>query len=174
MKNKLSLYDISQEFSALSDLLTMEAGEVTEDFEALEKECAELMESKVDGFVSYIEMLKGEIELADLRIKKAQEFKSARKNAIIRLERLAIESLTNANAKEFRGELGQIKLRKPAKVLSIEVEDNIPVQYLKQIPATVTVDKVALKKAIKNGEYSGEAARLVDGEQKVILSLKSL
>lgn len=174
MKTKLSLYEISQEFAALEELTELEGGEITPELEELQERCASLIKNKTDGFVSYIEMLKDEMALADLRAKKAMEFKKVRSNAIDRLSQFAIDSLKNANVKDFTGSVASIKLVKPTKVLSIENENTIPVQFLKTTPAVITVDKMALKKAIKNGDYEGDAARLVDGKQNVKFSLKSL
>lgn len=83
-------------------------------------------------------------------------------------------ALDKSGKKSFTGSLASIKLRKPADVLDIMKEDDVPLEYLRHVPARTEIDKVALKKALNSGEYKGEAARLTEGKRSVMFSFKSL
>ncbi len=173
-KKNLSLYNLSDEVKALDRLSEELGGEITPELEQLQDECMQLIKSKVDSFVAFTEMLEDEIELANQRIKKLKEFQNSRKNKIENMKKFAMMALNHCEQDEFRGGLGSIKKLKPLKQLEVLNEHEIPVEYIRTVPAKHEVDKMALKKAIKNGEYEGEAARLVDGAERIKLSLKSI
>jgi len=171
--NKLSLYNIGEEVHALDRLSEELGGEITPELEQLQEECTALIKDKVDSYVAFTEMLNDDIALAKDRIKKLNAFIKTRENKIENMKQFAFMALDKCGQKEFKGSLASIKERKAADVLDLVDADQVPVEFLKHIPASTTVDKAALKKAIKNGEYSGEAARLVAGKRSINFSFKS-
>lgn len=170
--SNLSLYKISEEFDALDQLLEMDGGEVTEEYEQLERSAMELMRSKVDGCVEYINREKDLVDLADQKIKELQAFKTARKNKIERFSEYVKMVIDRNEGRPLIGGLNQIKLRKPSKVLVIDDESAVPVEFTK-VETKVTIDKAALKKAVKNNDVSDSKIRLEDGKTSVIYGLNT-
>lgn len=166
----LSLYQITEELTALDDLLELEGGEITDEYEDLEKTVMHLMETKVDGCVEYVNREKDLISLGEAKVKELQEFVKARKRKIERFSEYVKLVLERTGSSSLTGALNQIKLRKPAQVLVIEDESAVPMEYT-TVETVVKIDKAGLKKAVKAGEVNHPKLRLEDGKSSLIFGL---
>ena len=64
MSEKITLWGITSELSALDQLLEMDGGEIGEDLDQLINDVAELMNTKTDSVVGYIKREEDLIDLA--------------------------------------------------------------------------------------------------------------
>ena len=173
MENKkVVLYDLTLEIRALDDLLKMDEGEITKEFELLEKEVIESLSLKVDSYIGFTSMLEDEIQAAARRIKELNHFVSVRENSIERLKKYALMALEAAKVKKFTGQFGEISTRKPTKVLKINEIKYIPLEFIIN-KVTSTVDSKALKTYLTSG-LNVDGCELVDGKKSVSFKIKSL
>lgn len=166
----LNLYDITTEFKALEEMLQLDGGELTEDHEQLQTLVSDLIVNKTDGMVNFVQKLKDEQELAAAHIKRLQEFKKTRQNAVDRLSGYVIQCLDRVEKKKVEGKLGSISTRKPIESVDVYDENKIPAEYTK---VKVELDKTKISKALKDGEEVPGAA-LKAGKKSVQFKLKSV
>lgn len=169
--NKLpSLYQITEEFVALEKILMLEQGELTPEYEALEKELEGLLMSKTDGYVEFYNRLEDEIEAIDKREKQLKAAKKGRKAAIERIKELAKAAMTKAGVKRCEGDIHQIILKRGAPTLDLFNPDQIPVQYIE----TETVSKIKrmeILRDLKNDKIVPGAA-MVDAKEHISFGTK--
>jgi|SRR5690554_789723 len=168
--SELSLYQISEELTALDELLKHDGGEITKEYEDLEKTVMYLMETKVDGCVEYVNREKDLITLGKEKIKQLQDFVKARERKVERFSEYVKLVLDKTDRKALTGSLNQIKVRKPSQVLVIEDESAVPVEFT-TVETVVKIDKAGLKKAVKAGEVNHPKLRLEDGKTSLIFGL---
>lgn len=166
----MNLYDISHEFTALEELLYMDGGEVSDDFAELEKMISSLLITKADNMVSFIQKLEDESDLADAHIKRIQAYKKARQGAIERLKTYTKRCMEKIGKDKVDGTMGSITLPKARKVVDVHNPDLVPAEFTK---VQVTLDKVMLGKALKDGQEI-EGARLIDGARTVQFKMKAV
>tara|TARA_R110000868_G_scaffold87034_2_gene243637 strand:+ start:1739 stop:2242 length:504 start_codon:yes stop_codon:yes gene_type:complete len=164
-----SLFNIAKEFQALEELLHLDGGEITEAHEELEKYVSDLLVSKTDSYVEFVQKLEAEIEMAADRLRKIQSFKKARENAIERLKNYAHDCLQKMDKQKITGDFGSISIRKPTPVLLIEDEMKIPEEFCHY---ERKIDNAKLKAALKDESIDG--ARLIDGKKSVMIKLKGV
>ena len=172
MEKKVALYDLTEDMKSLEQLMAMDHGEVTPEFEALQKEVTDAISLKVDGYIGFSRMLEDEVEAGKKRIKELTVFVTARENSIARLKEYALMSLTNAGEMSFKGEFGQISRRKPTKVLEILDEKKVPLNFV-TFDRITKIDKTAIKKAIVAGEEI-DGCHLINGKASVQFKRKSV
>lgn len=171
MRGKMTtLYDIAIEFKALEDMLLHDDGEVTQSHEELEKMAHNLLVAKTDNYVSFVQKLEDEIELASTHIKRIQAYKKSRENAIERLKAYALNCMNIMKTDKIIGQMGQISTRKPIKALFIEDKSKIPEDFCSY---ERIVDESKVKDALKQGDVI-EGASLIDGKRAVIFKLKGV
>jgi len=166
---KINLWEIGEEFETLEELLIESGGEITETHEELILHVENLLKTKTDGVVAYIEKQKDLISLADEKIKALQDFKKARKKATESLSGYVIQCMNKLEKKEIKGEFNRIKIRKPVEIVEIEDSSKIPLQFITLVPAVEQVDKAAVKKALKNNELV-EGAKLIEGKKSLTIT----
>jgi len=90
-----------------------------------------------------------DIDSLDIEIKRLKARQNAIKKGVDKLEEYLLDAMVNTNTKKIESDLFTISLRKSERV--IVEEGKVPTKFKKQ-QVVVTVDKKAIKKAIKNGE----------------------
>ena len=168
----LSLYGIAEEEEAILGLLEMDQGEISGDHEKLKDEIEAILRDKADNYVSYSNRLNDEISNAKERIKEITSFIHSRENAIERLKNYAASYLVRTGKERITGDIFQIRLRKPSKVLKITNEELVPLEYTES-SVVVTIDKKRLKAAIKGGEII-KGIYLADGQQTIQFGTKAV
>ena len=152
----LSLFDISQEFFALKDLIdndlevNEDTGEITDNSKLLSELFDNLsltMEDKFDNTQRYVLTLNGESDTLDKEIKRLQAKKSALNNKADKLKKMMQNALSVAGLEKFKTALYSFTI-KTTEALEVESIDNIPREFLR---IKKEADKVAIKTAIKGG-----------------------
>ena len=171
MSTDLTLYGLTEELSALDEILVQDYGEITDEYVELLNQITPLLERKTDGCVGYIKKEEDLIKLAKEKIASLREFIKQRENKINKFKEYVKFCLEKTGKKSFEGELHQIKLRKPSKKLVIYEEKEVPTEFI-TVESLVKIDTMALKKAVKNGEVNTPGIRLEDGATSVLFQLK--
>lgn len=151
----LSLFDLSNEFFALKDLLendceyNEETGEITDNSELLKELFENLklsFEEKLDNSQRYVLTLNGEADILAKEIKRLQARKQALENKADRLTEMMKNSILSSGQTKFKTSLYNFNIKKTE---SVEVRDLdlIPRAYLR---LKKEADKVAIKKALKD------------------------
>ena len=153
--NDLSLYNIAEEQEAITALLEMDCGEVTEDHEALITQVEQMIAHKTDRVVGFFNFLTDEIDNAKKRRNEISDFIKVREAAQQRLKDYVASCMDKLETKGLEGEFYEIKERKPSLVLHINHEDLVPPEFT-TVKTTVTVNKADLKKAVKDGTIQNE------------------
>lgn len=166
----MNLYEITEEFNKLNEMLSESGGELTEEIENLEFYIQNLLTTKTDGMVYYVNSLEDDIEKADKHIARLQAYKKIRKNAISTLKNYTADCMTKLGKKKLKGEINEISISKPRKVVKITDPDKIPVHLLN---TTVNPNLTEIKKVLDLGvEIKG--AELVNAKTSVKFKLKSM
>lgn len=151
----LSLFDLSNEFFALKDLIdndfevNEETGEITDNSELLKELFDNLkmtLEDKLDNAQRYCLTLDGEADILDKEIKRLQAKKQALNNKKDRLKKLMLSTIENTGQNKFKTSLYSFNI-KNSESLEVESIDNIPREFLR---IKKEADKTAIKKAIKD------------------------
>ena len=169
---KISLWELSEEFEILEELLIESGGEITEDHQELIEHVEMLLKTKADGVVGFINKQKDLMKIASEKIKDLQEFKKAREKSIDSFSNYIIQCMNKLEMEKIQGDFNKISIRKPTKIVSIDDESEIPPAFIQVIPATVSIDKNAIKKALKTGEYVNGAS-LADGKKSLNISKRT-
>lgn len=144
-----SIYNLTAEANYIASLLT--EGELTPEIEnALVINQTEIQKKSID-YAYVIKSFESDISAVDAEIKRLQEIKRIRVNAIDRMKEAV------KNALELHG---MTKIESPTVTLAIKQNpESVEVVNEAQVPAefwrekiTRSIDKVELKKALKDGE----------------------
>ena len=168
-----SLFDLSLEFYALKDLMENdfevdeETGEFIDNTETINNLFNGLkmtFEDKLDNSQRYILTLNGEADILAKEIKRLQAKKTALENKADRLSEMMKNAILSSGENKFKTSLYSFNIKKTE---SVEVRDLdvIPRAYLR---LKKEADKVAIKKALKNGD-------IIDGvylSEKLSLGVK--
>lgn len=164
---KISLYEITQEFDALDELLALEEGEYTNEIESLESQIGSLLSSKTDACVEYRQSRKDLVELAKNRKKQLDEFIKIETSKIERFENNIMFCMEKMDVKKIEGQLHKITIRKPSKKVIITDEDKIPSEYV-DVEVVRKIKKTEISKALKADEKI-EGAELVEGKKSLLI-----
>ena len=159
-----SIYDVNKAFQSLVEML--ENGDLSQDDFA--SALAELEQSKVEkcgNAICYLNMLKHGIEDMKAEEKRINTMRKALENRAKNLENAFAYVLKNMGDKEVITKYGVMKVRKNPPSVIIDDIAKIPTQYQKQ-KIEVTIDKTAIKKALKNGGKV-DGAHIEQGEKLV-------
>jgi len=147
MENK-SLYQIEQSLLNIQEQIELQGGELTEEQEAFLKITEKDLQQKSGNYLIAINIMEKEIELAkDYELKAQQEIKRREKKIQYLKDRLKDAVLMFGDIKV---DMSTITLRK-SESLEIINADDIPNCY-KTIKQTTTIDKMSIKKDIKDGK----------------------
>ncbi len=113
------------------------------------------IEMKADGYAKVIKQLEGDAQVCDAEIKRLTAKKKVYENNISRMKRSLEQAMIVTGKTKFKTELFSFNIQKnaPSLVLNFDEKDEqamnvVPLDFIK---VTQTVDKDALKKAIKEG-----------------------
>lgn len=152
-----SLFDLSLEFYALKDLMENdfevdeETGEFIDNTETINNLFNGLkmtFEDKLDNSQRYVLTLNGEADILAKEIKRLQAKKTALENKADRLSEMMKNAILSSGENKFKTSLYSFNIKKTE---SVEVKDLdvVPRAYLR---LKKEADKVAIKKALKNGD----------------------
>lgn len=145
-----SIYDINKAFQSIVDMVA--DGELTQ--EDFQQALAELEQSKVEkcgNAICYLNMLKHGIEDMKAEEKRIATMRKALESRAKNLENAFAYVLKNMGDKEVITKYGVMKVRKNPPSVVIDDLSKVPTKFQHQ-KIEVTLDKVAIKNAIKSGE----------------------
>ena len=153
----MNLYQITQEAQYLAALLETE--ELTPELEAELLINQEQLQSKGLNYAKVIANYQSESDQIDAEIKRLKVLKESRDKKVSWLTESLKNAMLVSGIEKIDSPLFKISLRRSESV-EVEVPEALPVDWqVKKV--TITADKVAIKKAIKEG-YSITGARLIE------------
>ena len=171
MSKKENLYTITHEFKEIEDLLIKKGGEISEAEEQRLDELTAMIEVKVDSSVGYMNHLEDTIERMKIRIQEFSDFKKARENELVRFKEYVLGCLEHSEKDKFSGDIYELKIKKPLKIVHIEDENTVPIEFLKE-KKEFKIDKKALKDALKNDEINVAGISLIDGKKSISVKIR--
>jgi hypothetical protein len=153
----MNLYQITQEAQYLAALLETE--ELTPELEAELLINQEQLQSKGINYAKVIANYQSESDAIDAEIKRLKSMKESRDKKVTWLTESLKKAMIVSGIEKIESPLFKISLRR-SEAVEVEIPEALPVDWqVKKV--TITADKVAIKKAIKEG-YSITGARLVE------------
>jgi hypothetical protein len=153
----MNLYQITQEAQYLAALLETE--ELTPELEAELIINQEQLQSKGINYAKVIANYQSESDAIDAEIKRLKAMKESRDKKVTWLTESLKKAMLVSGIEKIESPLFKISLRR-SEAVEVEIPEALPVDWqVKKV--TITADKVAIKKAIKEG-YSITGARLVE------------
>lgn len=167
MENKLSLYNITNDFIELFE--KKENGELSEEeFNEQGNTLAIDYKSKLTASIGYSRNLDLTSEAIKNEIDRLTTMKKAIDNKNAKFKEYVKQNMEELELQKIDTELGTLSIAKNPASVEIYDESMIADEYKKE-KVTVTIDKTAIKNAIKEGKEV-EGARLV--EDKTSLRIK--
>lgn len=153
----MNLYQITQEAQYLAALLETE--ELTPELEAELLINQEQLQSKGINYAKVIANYQSESDAIDAEIKRLKAMKESKDKKVTWLTESLKKAMLVSGIEKIESPLFKISLRR-SEAVEVEIPEALPVDWqVKKV--TITADKVAIKKAIKEG-YSITGARLVE------------
>jgi hypothetical protein len=153
----MNLYQITQEAQYLAALLETE--ELTPELEAELLINQEQLQSKGLNYAKVIANYQSESDAIDAEIKRLKAMKESRDKKVTWLTESLKKAMLVSGIEKIDSPLFKISLRRSESV-EVEIPEALPIDWqVKKI--TIIADKVAIKKAIKEG-YSITGARIVE------------
>jgi hypothetical protein len=153
----MNLYEITQEAQYLAALLETE--ELTPELEQELLINQEQLQIKGINYAKVISNYQSESDAIDAEIKRLKTMKESRDKKVTWLTESLKKAMLVSGIEKIESPLFKISLRR-SEAVEVEIPEALPVDWqVKKI--TITADKVAIKKAIKEG-YSITGARLVE------------
>jgi hypothetical protein len=153
----MKLYQITQEAQYLAALLETE--ELTPELEAELLINQEQLQTKGINYAKVIANYQSEADQIDAEIKRLKAMKESRDKKVTWLTESLKKAMLVSGIEKIESPLFKISLRR-SEAVEVEIPEALPVDWqVKKV--TITADKVAIKKAIKEG-YSITGARLVE------------
>lgn len=148
----LTLRDLADEACALDDLVYLEDGEWTPEIEALHDELSAKLFGKVDGYGTYLSLLKSREDAIDAERKrlKARQESFARQRE--RLANYAVMQIMRMGQKSIDGNFYTLRVQANPPTVQVDVlVDALPAEYIRVIPEEHHPDRRALLAALKGG-----------------------
>jgi hypothetical protein len=153
----MNLYQITQEAQYLAALLETE--ELTPELEAELLINQEQLQTKGINYAKVIANYQSESDAIDAEIKRLKAMKESRDKKVTWLTESLKKAMLVSGIEKIESPLFKISLRR-SEAVEVEIPEALPIDWqVKKV--TITADKVAIKKAIKEG-YSITGARLVE------------
>ncbi len=163
----ISLYQISQDLlQALDSAFDPETGELLPAFE----EQRALFNGKAGQVAAYILSVEAEAEKAKVAVQRIKKLADAASKRAEALRRYLTENMGATGVREIKADDGSFKATLyPARDEAVEVFDpeQLPQDYLREIPAKYEPDKALIKKALKDG-FDVPGARIVAKDRLTI------
>ncbi len=147
---KLSLYQIENSYLEIAQQLLDNGGEATPELEEALAITEKDLQTKGVNYGFIIKQMDAECDIIDSEIKRLQGLKKSRTNAIERLKSGISQAMELFGIEEIKCPTLKLNFRKSETVEIIE-KDKIDKKFIK-IVTTESIDKIAIKDAIKAGE----------------------
>jgi len=159
LENNLSLYNIKNRFIELFE--KEEDGELTqEEMNEQGNELALALQNKSVSIIGYARNMESLIEAMKTEEKRMAERRKNAENKYDRFKEYVKTNMEDLGLEKLENELGTLAVRRNPVSVEVYDESLISDEYKKE-KVTVTIDRTAIKEAIKSG-VSVQGARLVD------------
>jgi len=159
LENNLSLYNIKNRFIELFE--KEEDGELTqEEMNEQGNELALALQNKSVSIIGYARNMESLIEAMKTEEKRMAERRKNAENKYDRFKEYVKKNMEDLGLEKLENELGTLAVRRNPVSVEVYDESLISDEYKKE-KVTVTIDRTAIKEAIKSG-VSVQGARLVD------------
>ena len=145
----MKLYEITQEAQYLAALLETE--ELTPELEAELLINQEQLQIKGINYAKVISNYQGEADQIDAEIKRLKAMKESRDKKVIWLTESLKRAMLVSGIEKIESPLFKISLRR-SEAVEVDVVEALPNAF-HNVKNVVTADKVAIKEAIKRGEF---------------------
>jgi hypothetical protein len=152
-----NIFQIKNEYLAISEQLQENGGELTAELETLLKINESQLVEKSTGYVQVIKHLESELTVIDLEIKRLTALKKARTTTIERMENTIKEAMELYEKESIETPLYKIGLRKSVKTV-VDI-DELPDSCIKIERKNISLTEI--KKRIESGEII-TGAKLVE------------
>lgn len=149
----MNLYTLTGAYKALETAIALNP-----DVEELKEELAKInddIEVKADGYAKIIRNLEGDVEAIDTELKRLQNAKASKVNAVARLKENLMESMKETGKTKFKTELFSFGVQKNGGVAPLELTvkpEELPSEFQK---VTIEADNKALREYInETGDFS--------------------
>lgn len=167
MKNKLSLYNITNNFITLFE--KAENGELTaEEVQQQGNDLALALKNKSTSIIGYVRNSELMSEAIKSEIERLTVMKKTVDNRIDKFKEYVKENMQHLNLEKIETELGILSVAKNPASVEIYDESLITDEYKKE-KVTISIDKTAIKNDLKLGKEV-QGARLI--EDKTSLRIK--
>jgi hypothetical protein len=153
----MNLYEITNEAQYLAALLETE--ELTPELEAELLINQEQLQTKAINYAKVISNYQGESDAIDAEIKRLKAMKESRDKKVTWLTESLKKAMMVSGIEKIDSPLFKLSLRR-SEAVEVEVPEALPVDWQVR-KVMITADKLAIKKAIKEG-YAITGARLVE------------
>lgn len=146
------LYELNVAFNNLLEVLENTEDEVTKELitNSLNEIKVQTTE-KIENIIKYIKNLEAETVAIETEIKRLQQRKKVTENRIARLKDYLKDFTVSTEQRKYNAGLFTLTLRKNAPCVNVVDLKAIPNTFIKK-EVIETVDKAAIKKAIKEGQ----------------------
>lgn len=142
----MNLFNIKQEYLNIAMQLT--DGELTPELEQALEITMENLNDKAVNYGYVIKNFESEVDIIDAEIKRLQELKRSRINAVEKLKTNITEAMELFGISEVKAPTFKLSFRKSE---SIECDEFVDSNYC-TVKTSIAPDKVAIKQAIKEGK----------------------
>jgi DNA repair exonuclease SbcCD ATPase subunit len=153
----MNLYEITREALELASLLETE--ELTPELEAALVINQEHLQTKAGNYAKVIANIQSDADAIETEIKRLKAMKDSKERAITRLKEAVREAMLVSNIDKIESPLFKLSLRRSESV-EVDVVEALPSAF-QNVKNVVTADKLAIKEAIKRGEFV-MGARIVE------------
>ena len=148
----MNLYELNLAFNNLLEVLENTEDEITKDLVANSlNEIKMQTTEKIENIIKYIKNLESETVAIETEVKRLQQRKKATENKINRLKEYLKDFTSTTENKKYNTGLFKLSVRKNAPSVNVVDLKAIPNTFIKK-EVVETVDKAAIKKAIKDGQ----------------------
>ncbi|WP_288531036.1 siphovirus Gp157 family protein [uncultured Secundilactobacillus sp.] len=144
----MSLYKLSTDYAQLSERDDLDPETMTDTLEAIEATMAD----KLDNIANWYENNASDIEGYKRKIKQLKGEQTRLERLNDRLMAYMTESIDQTGIEIFKTENHELKPRNYRGSVSIDEDNEIPLQYTRTIPSKTEPDKTKLYEALQAGE----------------------
>lgn len=174
--NQRRLIDILESMNQTDMILMTNGGELTPELEERADQDAKDLPAKIDGYNAVLRNTEGQISAIDAEIKRLQEIKKGKENAVKNLKNYLAYVMKASGVQKIEGTLCKVSFRKST---SVEVnEDEVLSPFMQAIqemdallPSYLKLDVKISKTDLKNAINAGEpvkGAQIVENENLTI------
>lgn len=145
----MNLYEITREAQELAFLL--ETDELTPELEEALVINQDQLQTKAGNYAKVIANIQSDSDSIEYEIKRLKAMKETKDRSINRLKEALRYAMLVSGIEKIESDLFKISLRR-SEAVEVDVLEALPNEFV-NVKNVVTADKLAIKEAIKRGEY---------------------